>query len=206
MLDRAGYAGHTWPVIVLLHGLHTAVIVLGTVAVGGVLMRAGRDERAAEALRRAGPDGLIVLAQERARQHTARSVAGRLPVAASVLTTVAGAVHAGVSPEHFHEGWRFGVFFLVLSIGQFGLAYVIARRPDAPVLVALAVVNGGTVLLWAATRVITLPLVLDTTEPIGLWDSVSTAAEVIACAAALRAALRLRSAPVSGSSVRVGAG
>ena len=174
--------------IAALHTLHVLVIVLGTLAVAGVLRNAGRDDRAVDALRRAGPGGVIALAERRAQLALTRPAIPRAVVFASATTTFAGAVHAAVGPEHFREGVRFGLFFLVLSITQFALAYAVARRPSAQLLLGLAAVNLGTAALWLVTRLVALPFGLDTVEPVGVWDATASAAEVVAFVIALRSA------------------
>jgi len=44
-----------------------------------------------------------------------------------VLTGVAGLIHLWVAPEHFHESWVVGTFFVLAGTGQvaFGAALVV---------------------------------------------------------------------------------
>lgn len=166
--------------IAALHTLHVLVVALGTLAVAGVLRNAGRDDRAVDALRRLGPDGVVAHAEQRARRTVNRPVITRGVVLICASTAFAAAIHTAVGPEHFREGVRFGVFFVLLSLAQFTLAYTLARRPDERVLIGLGATNLGTAALWLATRLVALPFGLDAVEPFGFWDSAASAAEVIA--------------------------
>ena len=102
----------------------------------------------------------------------------------------AAAVHSAVSPAHFSEGVRFGIFFTLLAAVQIGFAVAILAAPRSRVVAAAALVNGATVVLWAVSRTVPLPFGLAAKEPIGALDLATSAIELIAvvsCLAWLRA-------------------
>jgi hypothetical protein len=107
---------------------------------------------------------------------------GPLAVVA-VSCVLAGAVHASVGPEHFREGVRFGVFFVVLCAVQFALAVAVLRRPSRHLVRLTALVSGGVVVLWLVTRTAGLPFGLDEVEPVGFADSLASVAELVTIAA-----------------------
>jgi hypothetical protein len=154
----------------LLHGFHVALLVAGLVA----------------HLRGLDAHGLVQAAERRASAGLRRAPEVYAPGLLSVVVMTnlfAAGVHAAVCPEHFEEGARFGVFFLVLAALQVGLAVAAVGRPTPRVLVIGAIVNVDTVLLWVLTRTVGLPYGLAEVEPVGAWDLASSVAEIIAVAA-----------------------
>ncbi len=143
-----------------------------------------------------------VEARERTRDYL---MAGQL---AAVL---AGGIHAAVVPEHLREAPLIGGFFLVVALGQFGLAAALRRRP--PVLVVLGAVwaHVALIALYVASRTVDLPFLPphhggssiehlpvaggvgngipaypgSRIEPVGLLDVVCLGAEVVLLAALL---------------------
>lgn len=185
---------------VLLHSVHVALLVGATLAVLVLLLPSRRPrrpaerevERRVERLRRAASHGeLVALAERRARQDL-RETRPALPRHRPALlvfvaaTLTAAIVHGGVCPEHFAEGLRFGLFFVVVTALQAGFAVAAARGHVAAVALPSVLVNGGCVALWLVTRTVGLPFGLAEVEPVGLWDVVAGAAEVTAVVAALR--------------------
>jgi hypothetical protein len=176
-------------VVVLLHGLHIGVIAVGTAVVLALIgLGRGRPQRRAlDELRAAASSGSLV---ELARLRAERMLAGadpavqelrrRLLVGNALACVAAGAIHAGVAPEHFHEGPRFGLFFVLLSAAQFVTAAVLLVRPSYRLVVAAVAMNSGVVALWAITRTIGLPFGLADVETVGRLDAVATIAEVAA--------------------------
>jgi hypothetical protein len=119
-----------------------------------------------------------------------RTNPGSLLAAAGSL--VAALVHLTVIREHFTESALYGSFFLVLTIAQVAFSLALVVRPTRRLLLAGAAASGLVVVLWAVTRTIGIPLgpAAGETEPVGLADTVASAAEVLVALSAL-AALRL---------------
>jgi len=103
-------------------------------------------------------------------------------------------VHAFVGPEHFREGLRFGLFFVVLCAAQFAMAIGVLTRPSARLVETVALASVLVVALWIVTRTVALPFGLDVVEPVGFLDALSSTAEGIAAVACL-AWLRARGTP-----------
>jgi hypothetical protein len=174
-------------VTAVVHVAHAGLVIVGAVVV--VLMLsplAVRRRRAALAeLHAAAASGnLVRLAELRAAGHDQahHTVDRRHPalLAAVAGSVIAAAVHAIVSPEHFHEALRFGVFFLVLSLWAIGWAIAALRRPTQRLFAAGVVVNSSVLVLWAVTRTVGLPFGLAAVEPVGGSDLVASLAEVVA--------------------------
>ncbi|MCW2548562.1 MAG: hypothetical protein JWN96_3022, partial [Mycobacterium sp.] len=110
-----------------------------------------------------------------------------LLVVAALASIVAAVIHGAVGPEHFREAVRLGLFFVLVCAGQLFLAAALLRRP-APALVAIASIgiNAGTVLLWILTRTCGLPAGLAEVEPVGVLDTISSAAELVVVGCCLR--------------------
>jgi len=181
---------------VTLHILHTGIVVAG---VGFVLfliwpVRSPTLRRVDE-LRQSVRDGRVVEdafgRARRAQEGTGAPAAGRaihrepLRVAIAVSTVIAASVHAAVGPEHFREGVRFGVFFVLLSAAQFVLASAVLMRRSRRLLAVLAALSAVVIVLWIATRTTALPFGLDDREPVGVLDLMSSVAEAVALAAAV---------------------
>lgn len=97
------------------------------------------------------------------------------------LSLGAAAIHFTVIPEHFHEWWAFGLFFVVAAWFQAWWAVLFALRPSRLVAAVGAAVNGAIVLVWAASRTVGLPFGPHpgSVEPVGIADIVATAFEVL---------------------------
>ena len=193
----------------LVHGAHVVMVCLGVVVVAALLWpgrgtswrrRPDRDERLAELRRDCANGALIEAAETRAATrlaaatppaHTppAHTPPPPLLVGASVATLLAASLHVAVSPEHFAEALRLGVFFTVLSIAQVCSAVALLKDPSARLVSLTVVLDLTVVALWVLTRTVGLPFDLAEVESVGLPDSLCTAAEVLAalcCVAQLR--------------------
>ena len=116
---------------------------------------------------------------------TSRTAPSLLLLAALAVT--AGAVHAVVSVEHFHEHWTFGVFFVVTAVAQIGWGLRVWSRPTSKLLMAGAAGTAAIVAVWAWSRTAGIPLGHEHAGPeaVGLVDAVTTLAEVATVALAL---------------------
>jgi hypothetical protein len=212
-------------VIVLLHWLHAGVIIVGVLVVFALLHPGStrrQDGRVAE-LRAAAEAGTLVRRAEaralaqltgpvRARSsadHLVVPTSACIPLIVAAVSMLTGsAIHAAVGPEHFREGLRFGLFFVVLAVVQCVQAAQLVRRPTRSLLQAVLAVNGATIALWVATRTVGLPLGLAEKESVGLLDLGATLAELVAAAAALSVLVivgRGRHAPAGRPVARAGA-
>jgi hypothetical protein len=99
---------------------------------------------------------------------------------AMALSLGAAAIHFAVFGEHFAEYAPYGIAFTALAWFQVGWAvgWVVERRRSLA-LVAI-VVNGGALLVWAASRTVGLPIgpVPGELEPVGPLDLLAGALEV----------------------------
>src|SRR3954453_6583530 len=86
----------------------------------------------------------------------ARSLRTHLTVGQLAAVLAAG-IHAAVVPEHLQESLLIGGFFVVVAIGQFGLAAVLRRRPPLLVVVGAIWANVGLIALYVASRTVDLP-------------------------------------------------
>jgi hypothetical protein len=104
---------------------------------------------------------------------------------AAVGSLIAAGVHSAVCPEHFHEAFRFGVFFVIASLAQTGWALLLVRQPSRAMFVLGVVGNLGTVGLWTLTRTVGLPFHLAEVEAVGVVDVIATTAELVTIASCL---------------------
>jgi hypothetical protein len=127
------------------------------------------------------------------------------PGAIGACSVVAGAVHLSIIRDHFREAVLYGLFFLLLTVAQFGFAAWVIWRPGAGLFKAGAVASLAVVLLWLATRTTGIPLgpAAGETEPFGALDIVASAAELVTAALCLLA-LRSRPAGARGGHARSG--
>jgi hypothetical protein len=150
--------------------------------------------------------GIAVVEWREARRR--RPVAGGGPAASAPSTTfvtgvrtwlvalvaacsvVAAGIHFRVMPEHFHEAWLYGTFFLCCALAQLGYAALVVWRPSRALLVVGAVANAVVVGLWLTTRLHGIPLgpAAGETEPFGLLDTAASSAEAFLVVVALAAA------------------
>ena len=74
-----------------------------------------------------------------------------------LAAVLAAGIHAAVVPEHLQESLLIGSFFVVVAIGQFGLAAALRRRPPLLVVVAAIWAHVGLIALYVASRTVDLP-------------------------------------------------
>jgi hypothetical protein len=73
------------------------------------------------------------------------------------LSAAAGLIHLWVAPEHFHEAWVIGTFFLLAGAGQLAFAVVLARGLGPSGLLVGVAANAGLIVLYVLSRTVTLP-------------------------------------------------
>ena len=88
-------------------------------------------------------------------------------------------------PEHWQESPLYGGFFVAATVGQLGLAVLLARGSAPWLLAGNIAVQLGLVALWAVTRTAGIPLGPEAgmVEAVGLLDSLCVAAQVLSAAA-----------------------
>ena len=100
--------------------------------------------------------------------------------AAAALSMVAALIHLWVMPEHFREGWGYGVFFLVSASAQ--LLYVpLLRWPNRTILLFGIAANLAIVVLYLLTRTVGIPFFgpeAGEVERVGFADVCATTSEV----------------------------
>ena len=103
----------------------------------------------------------------------------------SALSFGAAAIHFALTAEHFTEFWLYGLFFAAIAWFQvlWPLAYL--RWPTPAAAGMGFAVNAATVLLWAWTRFVGLPLGPNAgeLEAVGLEDLAAATFEVLLCSA-----------------------
>jgi hypothetical protein len=110
-----------------------------------------------------------------------RGLLGALPMTLWVALSVgAAAIHFAVIPDHFEEWWAFGLFFAILGWFQavWPIAYV--NRPSRRLAWIAIAVNLATIVVWAWSRTIGLPVGPEPGMPegIGAADLVATGLEL----------------------------
>ncbi len=95
---------------------------------------------------------------------------------AAVASAAAAGIHFAVAPEHFHEWWGFGAFFVVSGTAQLAWAVFPSK--------AWIGIGGNAlfIVLWAVSRTHGLPFGPDpnTPEAVGPVDLVSIGLELTA--------------------------
>lgn len=106
----------------------------------------------------------------------------------AVLTLLGAAViHAKVTPEHFEEWAAAGVFFVVITVVQAGLALGLLLSRLRVLYISALVVSAAAVLVWVVSRTTGLPFGPDagTPEEVGRPDTVATIFELATVAVTL---------------------
>ena len=88
---------------------------------------------------------------------------GGLLYSAALFTLGAATIHFVVMPEHLREYVPYGLFFLVVAIGQVFLAVELVARPSRPLALVGATGSLALVSLWAVSR----PRVCRSARPLG---------------------------------------
>ena len=101
-------------------------------------------------------------------------------LALALLSAASGAIHSAVSAEHFQEALIYGAFFLAASTSQAAWAALLVYRPTRSLLIAGAIGNAATIILWTLTRTVGLPFGPQPWQPetIGTLDVTSTLLEL----------------------------
>jgi hypothetical protein len=113
-------------------------------------------------------------------------------VVAALGTAGAGAVHATIVRQHFHEGFVYGSFFTVAVVAQALVTVWLLLRPSPQLLRAVLAGTLAIIALWAVTRTVGIPLGPERgdVESVGGLDLLAGSFELltaIGCALALRA-------------------
>ncbi|MCA1657415.1 MAG: hypothetical protein LC713_06880, partial [Actinobacteria bacterium] len=141
--------------------------------------------------------GRLRLASARTGRSRGTGVLDRLGLTRTLLVSglVGGAVvHAAVVPEHLAEWTAAGVFFVLLTAFQLGLAAAVIVVPrDRLLQWACFAASIGPLPLWLVSRTAGMPFGPEpgVPEPVGLADVTASALEVVTAVAAL-ALLRSR--------------
>ena len=107
--------------------------------------------------------------------------------AASLLSSVAGVIHAYYMPEHFEMWVGYGMFFLIVTVCQVLLPLVLLGfRPVPRIVLWVGILgNAAIIVMWLISRTSGLPYgpMLGEVEEIGVLDLSSKIAEfgVIIC-------------------------
>jgi hypothetical protein len=104
-----------------------------------------------------------------------------------LFSAAAGFLHAVATPEHFAEHFVFGLFFLVVTVGQMAVVVAGLNRPCRALWVATVAGNAIVLAIWAVSRTTGLPFGPEawTPEPIGLLDMACAGYEIALIAAGL---------------------
>ncbi|CAG0983183.1 hypothetical protein ANAEL_01864 [Anaerolineales bacterium] len=101
---------------------------------------------------------------------------------ASLLSSVAGIIHAYYMPEHFEMWVGYGAFFLVVTACQVMLSLVLLAFRPVPRIVLWAGIlgNAAITIMWLISRTSGLPYgpMIGEVEEIGVLDLSSKIAEV----------------------------
>lgn len=101
---------------------------------------------------------------------------------ASLLSSVAGVIHAYYMPEHFEMWVGYGMFFLVVTVCQVLLPLVLLGFRPVPRIVLWAGILGNTaiIVMWIVSRTSGLPYgpMTGEVEEIGVLDLTSKIAEL----------------------------
>lgn len=170
----APLGGHLWHV---LAGLAVAVVSLAA----GVWDRLASDDDNGVT---DGADGARFRAAARRPGGRPLSRVAILVMSAAALS--AAVIHVRVSPEHFAESIRYGVFFVAVALAQASYAALVLTRPSRPIVTAGAVGNAAVVVLWLVTRLVAVPLGPDAgeVEGVGVLDVLASALEAVVVVAA----------------------
>ena len=106
--------------------------------------------------------------------------------AAFVASTAAAGVHAAMAPPHLGHQALFGLFFVGSAVVQIGWAGILLLRASRTILFVGAAANAAFIVLWVVTRTAGLPVLMPRPEPVGPWDVMCVAWELVIVVACLR--------------------
>ena len=95
--------------------------------------------------------------QQLDKDASGRGHAVEYATAGVVLTGVAGLIHLWVAPEHFHESWVVGTFFVLAGTGQLAFGLALVRGLGTRGLLVGVAANAGLVCLYVLSRTAALP-------------------------------------------------
>jgi hypothetical protein len=144
--------------------------------------------------------GLVVVSRTDGanRLATSSAEASLLWRGAIIATVASGVVHAAAVPHHAEESLLFGIFFFASACVQFLWSTLALLSPSRALLTSGVVINAGLIVLWALTRTVGLPGLLDRPEEVGSWDLACKVWELIALLCCLRLLLAGRSGQPGG--------
>jgi hypothetical protein len=102
------------------------------------------------------------------RPSAARAAAVNVTVFACAASA---GIHAGIAPEHLREAPRLGVAFVLTVVVLAVIGAALAIRPERTVCMVAALVLGGLIVAYAATRTTGIPLLSPDPEgvdPVGI--------------------------------------
>lgn len=119
-----------------------------------------------------------------------------LRIALAATLFVAGWIHLLLTPEHLGDSAVLGTGFLLAGLGQVALAGIILARPRDWTSYVIVAVNVGLIAIYVNAVLLGLPLgaddhhaaglVLGAGEPVDVFGALTTVAQVIGVALALR--------------------
>jgi len=95
--------------------------------------------------------------QQLKQDASGRAHAVGYATAGVILTGVAGLIHLWVAPEHFHESWVVGTFFVLAGVGQLALGLALVRGLGTRGLLVAVAANAGLVCLYVVSRTAAIP-------------------------------------------------
>jgi YtkA-like len=112
------------------------------------------------------------------RTNVWRTYANTSTTAAAVLLSAAGALHAGAAPQHWGHSPAHGLFLLAVGLAELVWAAAFWSGPSPRLRATGAALAGGSIVLWAMTRVLTAPFG-HAPEEIGTIDVASKVPELL---------------------------
>ncbi|MEY2417674.1 MAG: hypothetical protein QOG90_354 [Actinomycetota bacterium] len=116
----------------------------------------------------------------------------------ALALVVTAVIHLAVVPEHLHEWPAAGVFFVVLSIVELGLAAAVVRGKSRTTFLVGGAISVASAALWMASRTVGLPIGPEAFSPeaIAAPDVFATVLEALAAVVFVRLAAQPRTAPI----------